>query len=145
MYLHRHHFLDCNCEQLLPCFSFLFYQETHRSIDGVDALHWKEPKLLCKILLHYFRHHPNDIALLFQLLRATTARYLPDFQVLLKIQNSQILSHLILFFTLHYYHSIVLVPSRFLGKYCGTKLHCGLEEASILQICRNLPPTKSLT
>lgn len=58
------------------------YLETHKSIDGVDALHWKEPKLLCKILLHYFGHHPNDISLLFQLLRATTARYLPDFQFL---------------------------------------------------------------
>ncbi|KAJ1522938.1 hypothetical protein ONE63_002077 [Megalurothrips usitatus] len=58
------------------------YLDAHKSIDGVDALHWKEPKLLCKILLHYFRHHPNDISLLFQLLRATTARYLPDFQFL---------------------------------------------------------------
>ncbi|XP_012269997.1 transformation/transcription domain-associated protein isoform X2 [Orussus abietinus] len=58
------------------------YQALHKKVDSVDFCHWKEPKLIVKILLHYFRHHPNDIDLLFQLLRATCDRFIPDFQFL---------------------------------------------------------------
>lgn len=58
------------------------YHEHHREVDSVDFVHWKEPKLLVKILLHYFCHHPNEVDLLFQLLRATCERYIPDFQFL---------------------------------------------------------------
>nr|CAD7427558.1 unnamed protein product [Timema monikensis] len=58
------------------------YQELHKKVDAVEVLHWKEPKLLVKILLHYFRHHTNNIDLLFQLLRAFGGRFLPDFQFL---------------------------------------------------------------
>jgi transformation/transcription domain-associated protein len=56
-------------------------QEFHRKVDCVDYQHWKEPKLIIKILLHFFCHHPNDIDLLFQLLRALCERFIPDFQV----------------------------------------------------------------
>ncbi|XP_015602005.1 transformation/transcription domain-associated protein [Cephus cinctus] len=58
------------------------YQNLHKKVDSVDFCHWKEPKLIVKILLHYFGHHPNDIDLLFQLLRATCDRFIPDFQFL---------------------------------------------------------------
>ncbi|XP_066597811.1 transformation/transcription domain-associated protein isoform X1 [Prorops nasuta] len=58
------------------------YQALHKKVDSVDFSHWKEPKLVVKILLHYFGHHPNDIDLLFQLLRATCDRFIPDFQFL---------------------------------------------------------------
>ncbi|CAH1997935.1 unnamed protein product [Acanthoscelides obtectus] len=58
------------------------YQERHKNIEQLEYTHWKEPKLLVKILLHYFCHHPNDIDLLFQLMRATVDRFIPEFQFL---------------------------------------------------------------
>nr|ANJ04666.1 transformation/transcription domain-associated protein [Nilaparvata lugens] len=58
------------------------YQERHKKIENIEFPHWKEPKLLVKILLHYFSHHPSKIDLLFQLLRAFCDRLLPDFQFL---------------------------------------------------------------
>ncbi|CAH1110190.1 unnamed protein product [Psylliodes chrysocephalus] len=58
------------------------YQERHKNLEQLEYTHWKEPKLVVKILLHYFCHHPTDIDLLFQLLRATVDRFLPDFQFL---------------------------------------------------------------
>lgn len=58
------------------------YQTLHKKVEGVEYCHWKEPKHIVKILLHYFRHQPNDIDLLFQLLRATCDRFVPDFQFL---------------------------------------------------------------
>nr|XP_022907724.1 transformation/transcription domain-associated protein [Onthophagus taurus] len=58
------------------------YQERHKKVDTLEFTHWKEPKLLVKVLLHYFCHHPNDIDLLFELLRAMTDRFIPDFQFL---------------------------------------------------------------
>lgn len=56
------------------------YQERHKNIELLEYTHWKEPKLLVKILLHYFCRHPTDIDLLFQLLRATVDRFIPEFQ-----------------------------------------------------------------
>lgn len=47
-----------------------------------DLLHWKEPKLIVKILLKYFCYHPDDIELLFQLLIVFVKRFIPDFQFL---------------------------------------------------------------
>jgi hypothetical protein len=61
------------------------WQEFHRKVDSVDYQHWKEPKLIVKILLHFFCHHPNDIDLLFQLLRALCERFIPDFQVCIRM------------------------------------------------------------
>ncbi|RZF45958.1 hypothetical protein LSTR_LSTR008335 [Laodelphax striatellus] len=58
------------------------YQDRHKKIENIEFPHWKEPKLLVKILLHYFSHHPSNIDLLFQLLRAFCDRLLPDFQFL---------------------------------------------------------------
>ena len=49
----------------------------------VDYTHWKEPKLIVKILLEYFKHHQDtEILLLFQLLRALCGRFVADFQFL---------------------------------------------------------------
>ena len=59
------------------------YQEKHRKGDGIDYSQWKEPKLIVKILLEYFKHHQDDhIALLFDCLRALCGRFLTDFQFL---------------------------------------------------------------
>ncbi|KAL1426892.1 hypothetical protein MTO96_000428 [Rhipicephalus appendiculatus] len=40
---------------------------------------WREPKLLCRCLLGVVQQRPHEIELLFQLLRAFTGRFLPDF------------------------------------------------------------------
>ncbi|XP_050675423.1 transcription-associated protein 1 [Leptidea sinapis] len=58
------------------------YHEVHKKVENVDCTHWREPKLIVKILLHYFCHHPSNIDLLFQLLRALCDRFIPDFQFL---------------------------------------------------------------
>ncbi|XP_046961593.1 transcription-associated protein 1 isoform X1 [Vanessa cardui] len=58
------------------------YHDVHKKVENVDCTHWKEPKLIVKILLHYFCHHPSNIDLLFQLLRALCDRFIPDFQFL---------------------------------------------------------------
>ncbi|CAK1549719.1 unnamed protein product [Leptosia nina] len=58
------------------------YHEIHKKVENVECSHWKEPKLIVKILLHYFCHHPSNIDLLFQLLRALCDRFIPDFQFL---------------------------------------------------------------
>ncbi|XP_066149283.1 transcription-associated protein 1 isoform X2 [Euwallacea fornicatus] len=58
------------------------YLERHKHLDQMDYTHWKEPKLLVKILLHYFSHATDDIDLLFQLLRALLERFIPNFQFL---------------------------------------------------------------
>lgn len=57
------------------------YLERHKHLDQMEYTHWKEPKLLVKILLHYFCHYTNDIDLLFQLLRALINRSIPNYQV----------------------------------------------------------------
>lgn len=65
-------------------FSMFFYfslQEIHKKVEIVDCTHWKEPKLIVKILLHYFVQNKSSIDLLFQLLRALCDRFIPDFQV----------------------------------------------------------------
>ncbi len=48
--------------------------------DNLDYLQWQEPRLLLECLLNYFRHHPNEIELLFHMLRCFTSRYIPQFQ-----------------------------------------------------------------
>uniref|UniRef100_A0AAR5Q8F1 FAT domain-containing protein n=1 Tax=Dendroctonus ponderosae TaxID=77166 RepID=A0AAR5Q8F1_DENPD len=58
------------------------YLERHKNVQAMDYTHWKEPKLLVKILLHYFCHYPNDVDLLFQLLRALIERSIPNYQFL---------------------------------------------------------------
>ena len=59
------------------------YHDRHRKGDGVDYTHWREPKIVVKILLEYFKHHKdNEILLLFQLLRALCGRFVADFQYL---------------------------------------------------------------
>ncbi len=51
--------------------------------DTVDYPHWKEPKVMVKVMLAFFRQHRDDeILLLFQLLRALCGRFVADFQFL---------------------------------------------------------------
>lgn len=58
------------------------YLERHTKVENISCVHWKEPKLLVKILLHYFSHHPNIIDLLFFILKAVTEKLVPDFTFL---------------------------------------------------------------
>ncbi|XP_068243023.1 transformation/transcription domain-associated protein isoform X3 [Palaemon carinicauda] len=58
------------------------FQERHHSAESTDFMHWKEPRMVVSILLTYFKHHTEDIKLLFQLLRAFIGRFIPDFQFL---------------------------------------------------------------
>jgi transformation/transcription domain-associated protein len=61
------------------------YHEKHHRADHtrVDYAHWKEPKLIVKVLLEYFKLQPDtEILLLFQLLRALCGRFVADFQFL---------------------------------------------------------------
>ena len=59
------------------------YHEKHEQGSGVDFTHWKEPKVIVKILLNYFKiHKDKEILLLFQLLRALCGRFIADFQFL---------------------------------------------------------------
>lgn len=57
------------------------FQVRHLRADPSSAefARWKEPKLLCRCLLGVVRNRPEEIELLFQLLRAFTGRFLPDF------------------------------------------------------------------
>ncbi|XP_074658755.1 transformation/transcription domain-associated protein-like [Tubulanus polymorphus] len=55
------------------------FVEKHKKIDSMDYAHWEEPRLLVEILLAYFKHHPSEIELLFQLLRCFTNRFIPQF------------------------------------------------------------------
>ncbi|QQP58074.1 Transformation/transcription domainassociated proteinlike [Caligus rogercresseyi] len=70
------------------------YHEKHKKGgDNVDYTHWKEPKLIVKILLEYFKHHrEGEILLLFQLLRALCGRYLADFQFLKDFLENEVCS-----------------------------------------------------
>ncbi|XP_040565461.1 LOW QUALITY PROTEIN: transformation/transcription domain-associated protein [Lepeophtheirus salmonis] len=70
------------------------YHEKHKKGgDNVDYAHWKEPKLIVKILLEYFKHHKDvEILLLFQLLRALCGRYLADFQFLKDFLETEVCS-----------------------------------------------------
>ncbi|XP_054724829.1 transformation/transcription domain-associated protein-like [Uloborus diversus] len=72
--------------QLVACLRKIWiskeFQERHLKADSVDYSQWKEPKLLAKCLLNFVKHHPNEIELLFQLLRAFTGRFIHDFEFL---------------------------------------------------------------
>ncbi|ESP00831.1 hypothetical protein LOTGIDRAFT_140419, partial [Lottia gigantea] len=49
-------------------------------LDSMDFKHWKEPALLVKCLLTFFKYNTNEIELLFNILRCFTHRYIPQFQ-----------------------------------------------------------------
>ena len=49
----------------------------------VDYTHWKEPRVMVKVMLEYFKaHRDTEILLLFQLLRALCGRFVADLQFL---------------------------------------------------------------
>ncbi|KAG8178737.1 hypothetical protein JTE90_027055 [Oedothorax gibbosus] len=72
--------------QLVACLRKIWiskdFQERHLQGDTIDYTQWKEPKLLAKCLLNFVKHHPSEVELLFQLLRAFTGRFIPDFDFL---------------------------------------------------------------
>lgn len=58
------------------------YHQKHHG-DHQDYTHWKEPKLIVKIMLEYFKLNPNtEIILLFYIMRALCGRFVADFQFL---------------------------------------------------------------
>ena len=58
------------------------FQKKHQSGENIDFVHWKVPRMIVSILLIYFKHHTEDIKLLFHLLRAFIGRYILEFQFL---------------------------------------------------------------
>ncbi|KAL5007444.1 hypothetical protein ScPMuIL_016250 [Solemya velum] len=69
-------------KQLLNLWVQDSFQERHKKVDSVDYVHWKEPAFIIKCLLNYFKHHTNEIELLFQMLRCFSYRYIPQFHFL---------------------------------------------------------------
>ena len=58
------------------------FHDTHHNCDSVEYIHWKIPRMVVSILLLYYKNHPDDISLLFQLMKAFIGRYIPEFQFL---------------------------------------------------------------
>lgn len=58
--------------------------------DNLDYLQWQEPRLLLECLLNYFNHHPNEIELLFHMLRCFTSRYIPQFHFFKEFLENEI-------------------------------------------------------
>ncbi|XP_050062544.1 transformation/transcription domain-associated protein-like [Aphis gossypii] len=58
------------------------YQEHFLNPGYLEFSHWNEPKMLAKVLLQYFIHNPNEIDLLFHLIRAFCYSFISDFQFL---------------------------------------------------------------
>lgn len=56
------------------------YEE--KKTTGLSIAERKEQRQLAKILLHYFQQHPDEVELLFHLLRALCDRTIPDFYFL---------------------------------------------------------------
>lgn len=114
-------------------FDFAFWQERHKKVENVEYTHWKEPKLLVKILLHYFKHQPTDIDLLFQLLRALCSRFIPDFQVSVsscRQANQSECRHV---------HIYPLVFERFSGKHRRQRVRGRVEAVGVLPLRRAVP------
>eukprot|EP00794_Sanderia_malayensis_P003406 gene3406-3896_t len=64
--------------------SEVLFDKAKRNDTTASPRRWREPKLLAKCLLNYIKHRPNEIELLFQLLRVFTARTVPSFHFLKK-------------------------------------------------------------
>ncbi|KAH9524763.1 hypothetical protein Btru_027782, partial [Bulinus truncatus] len=56
------------------------FLERHKAIDELDYVYWKEPALILKCLVNYFKHHTDDCELLFHILRCFIHRFIPQFQ-----------------------------------------------------------------
>ncbi|XP_035826346.1 transformation/transcription domain-associated protein isoform X2 [Aplysia californica] len=56
------------------------FLERHKAVDALDYVYWKEPALILKCLLNYFKQHTDDIELLFHILRCFINRFIPQFQ-----------------------------------------------------------------
>ena len=75
-------------------FTLCFFSNSrhhHADHQRVDYSHWKEPKLIVKILLEYFKlHQETEIILLFYILRSLCGRYVADFQFLKDFLEHQV-------------------------------------------------------
>ncbi|XP_060086157.1 transformation/transcription domain-associated protein-like [Ylistrum balloti] len=56
------------------------FQDRHNKLEAVEMVHWKEPALLVKCLLNFFKYHTNENELLFHILRCFTNRCVVQFQ-----------------------------------------------------------------
>ena len=60
-----------------------YHEKHHGDHQRVDYTHWKEPKLIVKIMLEYFKLNlDTEIILLFYIMRALCGRFVADFQFL---------------------------------------------------------------
>ena len=50
------------------------YHEQQQRGERTESGHWQQPRLLARTLLRYFIHHPDNVHLLLQLVRALTSR-----------------------------------------------------------------------
>ncbi|XP_075538774.1 transcription-associated protein Nipped-A isoform X6 [Dermacentor variabilis] len=57
----------------------VWVSDSFQTAGSAGLAQWREPKLLCRCLLGVVQQRPHEIELLFQLLRAFTGRFLPDF------------------------------------------------------------------
>lgn len=58
------------------------YEEKRENSNSLSIAERKEQRQLAKILLHHFQQHPQEVELLFHLLRALCDRTIPDFYFL---------------------------------------------------------------
>ena len=57
------------------------YQQNMYNTKRLDIQSWKEPQLVAKLLLNYYKKNPNEITLLFRLLLAFCGRTISQYQV----------------------------------------------------------------
>lgn len=76
-----------NQNQLVACVRNVWinkeYQESHIKPDmSAKNYYFQEPKLMVQCMLNFFKNHPKEIDLLFQLLRALSGHFVCNFHFL---------------------------------------------------------------
>ncbi|KAK7109588.1 transformation/transcription domain-associated protein-like isoform X2 [Littorina saxatilis] len=66
--------------QLLEIWTSDTFLQRHVRVDEQDYIYWKEPAMIVKCLLNYFKHNSLQTTLLFQILRCFMHRFIPQFQ-----------------------------------------------------------------
>ncbi|XP_076468689.1 transformation/transcription domain-associated protein-like isoform X2 [Babylonia areolata] len=67
-------------KQLLDIWVSDAFVKRHNRVDQQDYVFWKEPDMLVKCLLNFFKHNNMEIELLFHILRCFMFRFIPQFQ-----------------------------------------------------------------
>ncbi|GFN80649.1 transformation/transcription domain-associated protein [Plakobranchus ocellatus] len=56
------------------------FVERHTQVYELDYVYWKEPALILKCMINYFKYHTDDVEILFHVLRCFINRFIPQFQ-----------------------------------------------------------------